>query len=77
MLPFEGTRTIETKDFIIKFEETEKMRDEVFEKLLDYYVRNEAFSGESVEQSDHCQIEACELLSDIVDIIGFKTEWKT
>ncbi len=68
---------IETKDFTVKFNDDEETKQKVFNNLLEFYAKHEAFSGESICQSDDPQIEAPELLSEIADnIFQFKVDWK-
>ena len=60
----------------VSFEDTRELRDDVFNKLMEYFKSNECFTGETLQQSDDCIIEAPEMLSDIVDnLIKFKTKW--
>ena len=68
---------VEKEDFIVEYKDDDETKNKVFQKLLDWYFEMEAFSGESICQSDTPTIDAPSLLSDIADdIIQFKTTWK-
>jgi len=60
-------REIIRRDMIITFEETEELKQAVYDRVLKFYLDMEAFSGESIMQSDNPQMEAPILLSDIAD----------
>lgn len=69
-------KTIKTSEYIVTFDNSEEVRQALFNKLLDFFVKHESFSGESICQSDSPQIEAPELLAEIADkIFKFKVEW--
>lgn len=55
--------------YSVNIPESVKIREEVFEAIIDWMVKNSAYSGESIMQSDSCLITASELLADIVDDI--------
>lgn len=60
----------------VSFNDTKKLRDEVFEAVLQYYI-DYKHSGEGIMQDDDAQIYAPQVLSDIADdIFKFKLKWK-
>lgn len=68
-------RTIETKYAKITFEDTEEIKNAVFEALIAWYKNVEHFEGETIFQSDEGQLGAVEIVSDIADeIIKFNIE---
>ena len=68
---------IETGDFIVRFDDSQVVKDEVFDALIKWYMEMEAFSGESIMQADEPQLTAAEKLSDIADdIIKFDVQYK-
>lgn len=68
---------IKRKDLIIIYEDTEKKRDLVFEKLLNWYIEKDCLLGEVLQQSDDCLLDAPNILSDILDnIIKFEYKYK-
>ena len=70
-------RSIQTEDFNVVFEDTPELRERVFEHVLAFLTKHEAFSGESIMQSDDPQIEAPEFLAELVDeVFQFDTEVK-
>lgn len=67
----------ETEDFIIKFNDNKEIRDKVFDAVIKWCFEYELFSGECIHQCDSGQIEAPNLLSNIVDdIIKFDVEYR-
>ncbi len=70
-------RKITTKDYTVSFEDTQEMRDAVFERVIAFYMKHEAFSGESIMQCDGPQIDAPDLLADLADeTLKFHVKWK-
>lgn len=70
-------RKFETSDYVVEFDDSQNIKDAVFEELIKFYKRNESFNGESVQQNDDCIINAPEVLGDIADrIIKFQFNWK-
>lgn len=64
-------------DAEMSFNDTQKLRDEVFETVLNFFLQYECFRGEGIYQSDTPQIEAPGLLADLADkVFKFKVEWK-
>lgn len=60
----------------VTYKDDQATKDAVFEKLLAWFFKHQAFSGESIMQTDAPQIEAPVLLSDIAeDIIQFDDTW--
>lgn len=69
------TKTIIAEDRIVTFEYTDKVAYAVFRKLLDWYIKHGAFSGEYLQQCDEPQLDAVNILSIIADdIIKFDSE---
>jgi hypothetical protein len=60
-------RMIVQDDMTVTFEETDELKSQVYEKVLQFFLDMGAFSGESIMQSDDPQLEAPELLSDLAD----------
>jgi len=54
-------------DTIVEYEDSEEIRNIVFDKVIDFFKEYNCFSGEIICQSDDPQIYASELLSDIAD----------
>lgn len=62
----------ETDDFVVEWKDDEETRNEVFNKLVGWYVKMESFNGESI-----CQMDAPNILAELADeVFKFKTEWK-
>ena len=58
---------------IVTYNDTQEIRDAVFERVMKYFIEHEAFFGESIHQSDGPIIDAPNVMSDIADdIIKFK-----
>jgi hypothetical protein len=47
----------------------EDLKDKVFERVMEYIIKHEAFCGESIHQSDKPILDAPNVMSDIVDNI--------
>jgi hypothetical protein len=59
----------------ISFFDSKEIRDQVFEKVLNWIIEHDAFAGEVIMQSDGCIIDSPALLADIVDdILEIKCE---
>jgi hypothetical protein len=68
---------IETDDYIVRFMSGDDVKEKVFNALVEWYKKHEAFSGESICQSDGPTIDATNILSNIADdILAFDVEWK-
>ncbi len=69
--------TIETKNCSVSFEDSDELRIKVFNTILNFYLDNESFDGESIIQNDVASLEGPELLASIADdIFKFKVTWK-
>lgn len=69
--------TFKTESAVVQCENNQAMKDALYQKLLDFFKKHEAFCGESVCQCDEPQIEAPELLGEVADeIFKFNVEWK-
>jgi hypothetical protein len=60
-------KTIETNDYIVTYQETQEIKDKIFDLVIDFYRRHGAFNGESVFQNDNVHIDCPEFMSYIVD----------
>lgn len=64
-------------DCIVSYTDTPELRNAIFEKMLQFFLDKQSFSGESICQSDSCQIDAAPLLAEIADdLFKFDVEWK-
>lgn len=69
--------TEETEDYILTYKNSNKVKDKVFDSVVAFCKKHEAFSGEDIFQSDDPQIYAPELIAIIAeDVIKFRREWK-
>lgn len=67
----------EFKDFILEFDESPELKERVYTKVLNFFIAMESFSGESIMQSDHPQLEAAPFLADLADDdFKFDVIWK-
>lgn len=53
----------------MKIEWTEEKKEAVIKRLTEWLIEHRASSGEMMYQNDECQIDAIEILSDLVDDI--------
>lgn len=61
--------TLETENYIVSFADTPILHKKVFDAVIDYYKKHEAFNGECICQSDDPVIDAPHLLAAIADDI--------
>lgn len=64
--------TLKMGDYSVQFDDTLHLREEVFNRVLQYFMHTEIFCAEGVHQSDECLIEAPNVLADIADMFNFK-----
>jgi len=68
--------TQKINDVTITYKDDQATKEAVFKKVVDWFMDQETFSGESLMQSDAPQLEAPVLLSDLADdILQFKVVW--
>lgn len=68
---------IEVKDYIVEYEDTPEMHKKVFDAVLEYFKKHQAFHGEVIMQCDDPIIDAPNALSNIADdIMKFKVTYK-
>jgi hypothetical protein len=68
--------TLKTAYGEVSFRDDAEIKEKVFNEVLKFYIKHEAFVGEVIMQSDDCIIDAPEVLSDIADkIIMFTTNY--
>lgn len=61
----------------ITYTDNQDVRNAVFERVMEYFVKHGMFSGEGIQQSDNAILDAPEVMSDIADdIIKFKSEYE-
>lgn len=64
-------------DFTVEFDDSQETKNKVFDALINWYCKVQAFTGESIMQSDDPQIEAAPFLSDLADdVIKFDITYK-
>lgn len=69
--------TVETDEYTLTYDAGPEIQNQLYTKMLGFYKRHHAFSGESVMQCDGPQLEAPELLAEIAEeIFNFDVEWK-
>jgi len=60
-------------DGYVEYEDTQAVRDAVFEEVMKYFKKHKAFDGEVICQDDDCQIYASGVFANIADdIIKFE-----
>ncbi len=70
-------KTIETDYASVTYDDSNEMRDKVFERVMQYFIDNKAFSGESIYGMDNPQSDAIETMSQLADdVIQFDVDWK-
>lgn len=67
---------IQFKDHSVSYDDSQETKNAVFQAVLDWFNKQEAYSGECIAQSDGCQIALSGLLERIADkIIKFDVKW--
>lgn len=66
---------IETKDYLASYTNSQELKDKVFNEVISFCEKYEAFEGEVLCQMDEPMIEAGYFLSNLIDEIGFKVEY--
>ena len=71
-------KKIELDTCYVEYEDSQEVRDKVFERVMKYFKENNAYIGEVIHQDDDCIIEAPSVLSDIADdIMCFKYTYES
>ena len=69
----ESTRTVKCSDQTVTFKCDQATRDAVFEKVVQFFIEQESFIGEAIQQNDDPNIAAPITLAEIADdLMGFK-----
>ena len=64
-------------DFILSYEVGEQVNEHIVSRLLQWFIKHEAFCGESIMQNDNPQIYAAPFLSELADeVFKFDVIWK-
>jgi len=70
-------KKVETADYILEYDTDPERILEIFEKLLDFFIKNEVFLQEDIMQADEVIMDAPKLLSDIAEnVFKFELTWK-
>lgn len=71
-------RTIDLNTHKVTFDDCPEIHKRVFDRLLErYFLKHDAFCGDTIMQCDNPQIEAAPILAEIVDeVIKFEVEYK-
>ena len=57
------------EDFIVSYDDSDEVKNAVFERVMAYFIEHQAFHGESIHQMDNTIIDAPSVMSDICDDI--------
>lgn len=57
------------KDSVITYDDSPKVRDAVFDKLIAWYFKHQSFEGKSIVQCDDPAMDAPNILADLADDI--------
>lgn len=68
---------IKNSEYDVTYNCNAEIKDAVFNEVMQFFLKHEAFSGEVIIQTDDTIIEAPGVLAEIADrIIEFKVTWK-
>lgn len=62
LIKTDGYETID-----VKYKDDEATMKEVYERMLKWFVRNDAYSGEIIWESDNCMERAPEILTELAE----------
>ena len=69
--------TIDQEFMRVTYLDDEATKQAVFDRVMAYFTKHQAFDGESINQRDNPIIDAPSVLSDIADeILKFQVEYK-
>jgi hypothetical protein len=70
-------KKIKIEDYYsIVFEESNELKDKVYESVLNWFIKHKSFHGETIMQNDDTLINAPDFLSDVCDdMFKFKIEY--
>lgn len=69
---------IKFDDFILFYKDDEITKEKVFNRLFQWYLKHETFTGESIMQSDKPCMDAPVFLSELAEeVFEFKANWKS
>lgn len=69
--------SFETEDAFVTYEETEEIKDTVFDFLISFFRKYEFFNGETLYQCDEGQIESPSVLAELLDnVFKFDVNYK-
>lgn len=73
----ETTVKIDTEELTIEYDDTLSIRNKVYHKVMEFFIKHESFNGESIMQCDEPQMDAAKFFADIADnIMKFKVSCK-
>ena len=70
------THTIFGDVVTVTIDDSPEKQVEVFNRVVEWFFKHGAFSGESIMQSDAQQVDTALLLSDIADDIFTNVDWE-
>jgi len=62
-------------DLKITYEITDEKKNKIINKIIEYVKKNDCTDGEHLFQDDNCLLDAPELVSDLLDVFEFNSEW--
>lgn len=63
-------------DGVVRYNCDQRTKDMLFDKMLQWFIEQESFNGESIMQSDSLLIDGPDLLSEIAeDVFDFDPIW--
>jgi hypothetical protein len=69
--------TREFEDFVVEYDDSEQVRDRVFNRLMEFLHEHNLYNGEVILQSDSIQLDAPDFLADLIDnVIQFEVKDK-
>lgn len=70
------TQRIEFEDYVVEYSDDDETKQRVFDRVMAFFRKHEAFHGETICQCDRPMIDAPGVLADIADeAIGFKVTY--
>lgn len=62
-------KTIKTDNYVVTIDDSQEVKDAIFERLIKFGLQHDAWTGESIFQSDEPNIDSVSVMCEIFDDI--------
>lgn len=72
----EGIMKIKREYCTVEFDTSDKIKEEVFQAVIDWFLEHDSYCSESIMQSDDTLMDSPVLMSQLADgVIKFNVDW--